>query len=217
MPPPEQITLGGELSDQPLLDRLRALFPGARLVHIYATSELGRCFSVKDGRAGFPASFLAGHSEEGVELKLEDGELYVRSANAMRGIHGSEVGRGEDPGWIATGDLVERVGDRCFFAGRRTEILNVGGNKVHPMRVEQVVQQVPGVADVRVYGKSSSLVGQMVACEFVAAQDFVADQVRQAILEDCREKLSAHERPRFLEAVPQIILSEAGKKVRRPG
>ena len=81
----------------------------------------------------------------------------------------------EDRPWIATGDLIEQVGDRCYFAGRRTEILNVGGNKVHPLRVEQVVQQVPGVADVRVFGRPRPLVGQMVACEFVTAEGFEAE------------------------------------------
>ena len=73
--PLEQITLGGEAADQALLDTLKSAFPGARLVHIYATSELGRCFSVQDGIAGFPARYLDGPSEEGVLLKLEGGEV----------------------------------------------------------------------------------------------------------------------------------------------
>ena len=55
--PLEQITLGGEIADQTLLDTLKLMYPAARIVHIYATSELGRCFSVKDGKAGFPGPF----------------------------------------------------------------------------------------------------------------------------------------------------------------
>lgn len=210
----EQITLGGEISDQALLDALARTFPDARVVHIYATSELGRCFSVKDGRAGFPASYLEGETEEGVALKLDDGELHVRSANSMRTNSESETLEGRNNPWIATGDLVERVDDRCFFKGRRTELLNVGGNKVHPHRVEQVVQAVAGVADVRIYGKTSSLVGQMVACEFVVAAGFQPEAVKQEIIRECRERLAAHERPRFLEIVDEIALSDAGKKLR---
>ncbi len=149
----EQITLGGEVCDQPLLDALKRLYSPARLVHIYATSELGRCFSVKDGCAGFPASFLDAPSEDGVVLKIEDGELFVRSANAMLGTPATgEAGPGEG-GWLATGDLVEQVGDRCFFVGRRNDVINVGGNKVQPLRVEQVLHLVPGVRDVRVFAQ----------------------------------------------------------------
>ena len=75
-PGPDYPGRGGVV--QALLDALKQLFPMARLVHIYATSELGRCFSVSDGRAGFPASYLDAPSREGVELKMEDGELHVR-------------------------------------------------------------------------------------------------------------------------------------------
>jgi acyl-coenzyme A synthetase/AMP-(fatty) acid ligase len=215
--PLEQITLGGEVADQGLLDALRRFYPQSRLTHIYATSELGRCFSVKDGRAGFPACLLDGPSEEGVELKVEDGELHVRSANAMLAPVGS--GESDTPAadWIPTGDLIERSGDRCFFVGRRNEILNVGGNKVHPLRVEQVIQQVSGVRDVRVFARSSSLVGQMVACEFVAEPGLEELHVKRLILETCLEKLEAHERPRFVGAVPAITLSNAGKRTRQSG
>lgn len=211
-----QITLGGEASDQALLDSLKQLFPMARLVHIYATSELGRCFSVSDGRVGFPASYLDAPSREGVGLKIEDGELHVRSANAGLDQADQVPGRSRDANWLATGDLIDRVGDRCHFIGRRTELINVGGNKVHPLRVEQVVCRVPGVAEARVYSKTSSLVGQMVACEFVACEGFEAQAVKEAVLAHCRERLAPHERPRFIEPVAQIRLSEAGKKIRRP-
>ena len=170
-------------------------------MHIYATSELGRCFSVKDRRAGFPASFLDAPSDDGVELKLEQGELHVRSANAMLG-PGSSSGVGSsEADWLATGDLIERVGDRCFFTGRRNDVINVGGNKVQPLRVEHVIQAVPGVRDVRVFSRSSSLVGQMVACEFVPEPGFEPEEVRQAILKTCLERLDGHERPRFVQAV----------------
>ena len=50
----EQITMGGEAVTQGLLDQLSGLFPQTRLVHIYASTELGRLFSVTDKRAGFP-------------------------------------------------------------------------------------------------------------------------------------------------------------------
>jgi acyl-CoA synthetase (AMP-forming)/AMP-acid ligase II len=215
--PMEQITLGGEACDQALLDGLKRVFPRARVVHLYATSELGRCFSVKDGVAGFPAGYLQGQTEDGVSLKLEDGELHVRSANAMLAATRAPGDEAGEDGWVATGDLVEQKGDRCYFVGRRSELINVGGNKVHPLRVEQLVQEVEGVADARVFGKASSLVGQIVACEIVVEPGYSAEAVKQEVMNTARQRLAPHERPRFVEVTGRIELSEAGKKIRRPG
>jgi acyl-CoA synthetase (AMP-forming)/AMP-acid ligase II len=215
--PMEQITLGGEVADQAILDVLKETYPTARLVHIYATSELGRCFSVKDGLAGFPARFLDSPSDEGVELKLEQGELHVRTVNATLNSQEDLPAGSRGLNWRATGDQVEIVGDRCCFVGRRSDHINVGGNKVQPLRVEHVIQAVPGVSDVRVFARRSSLVGEMVACEFIADPGFDPEDVKQALLESCRVKLDVHERPRWVEAVSAISLSSAGKKVRNQG
>ena len=73
-------------------------------------------------------------------------------------------------GWVATGDLVEHHGDRVLFQGRRPDVINVGGRKVMPSTVETVLREATGVGDVRVYGKSSSLVGQLVAADIVLAR-----------------------------------------------
>ena len=164
--PLEQITLGGEVVDQPILDSLRDLFPNARITHIYATTELGRCFSVGDGQAGFPSQMLAKRDGGEVSLKVEEGELWIRSRNAMEGYdpHGEtaplDIG---SEGWVPTGDLVEIVDDRVQFRGRKSDIINVGGNKVSPLAVERVIRGVTGVDDVRVFGQSSSIAGQLVA------------------------------------------------------
>jgi acyl-coenzyme A synthetase/AMP-(fatty) acid ligase len=154
-------------------------------------------------------------SEDGIALKVEDGELHVRSANAMLGTAVNAATDESLGSWFATGDLVERVGDRYLFVGRRDDLINVGGNKVKPVRVEQVIQDVPGVRDVRVFARSSSLVGQMVACEYVCEPGFDPDAIKNAILKICLERLEAHERPRFVQAVSAIGLSGADKKIRK--
>jgi acyl-CoA synthetase (AMP-forming)/AMP-acid ligase II len=206
-----QITIGGELVDQHVLDMLNRAFPDARIVHIYATTELGRCFSVTDGRAGFPTRFLETASPDGVELRIDNGELQVRSANAMRGYDAIGGIPNQTGDWFATGDLVRSEADRCYFVGRKSDIINVGGNKVSPHEVELVLRAVPGVADVRVYAKPSSMVGQLVAVQIVpqCAQD--TEAVRAAVVEAGLHQLTQPQRPRFIEIVDRIEMSEAGK------
>ncbi len=208
--PLKQITLGGEAVDQATLDALRQKFSDARLVHIYATTELGRCFSVTDGMAGFPKRFLGELSPDGVEMKIEAGELVVRSANAMAGYDGTEnVSPQQD--WFCTGDMVEVVGDRVLFVGRKTDMINVGGNKVYPIEVETLIRSIPGVADARVYGEASSMVGELVKCDVVVMEGFVADDVEKSIREKTLAELTNYQRPRFISIVKEIPRTAAGK------
>lgn len=211
--PMVQITLGGEVVDQQILDRIRAVFPKTRIVHIYATTELGRCFSVTDGQAGFPVSYLS-QPIDSVDLKIEDGELFVRSPNAMSMYdpHSRETFSSLD--WFATGDLVEIKDSRVYFTGRKSEVINVAGSKVHPVEVERTIRDIPGVLDVRVFGKQSSIAGQLVACEIVPEPDQEIDQLRANIVKSCRVTLASYQVPRLIKFVQRINVSSADKIVR---
>lgn len=211
-----QVTLGGEVVDDGVLSKLAQVYPQARIVHIYATSELGRCFSVTDRKSGFPSRFLDQRSTDGVELRIAEGELLVRSENRMA-TYDSPTRDGvvvAQDGWTRTGDLVELRGDRVHFIGRMTDIINVGGNKVAPLEVERVIRSVPGVLDVRVYPKGSSIAGQLVACDVVPDANIDPNELRQRISQHCQSALAGHARPRWITIVDQIALT-AANKVRR--
>lgn len=212
--PLDQITLGGEVADQDVLDALRSAHPGARIVHIYATTELGSCFSVTDGKEGFPVSFLERPSANGVELRVVDGELHVRSSNAMSGYVGNSPVAFQPGAWFPTGDLVNVRGDRYVFVGRRSDLINVGGNKVSPIAVERVVREAPGVLDARVFGRRSGIAGQIVTCEVVVGDAESPDDVIERVRRRCLASLASHERPRLVRVVDRIGVTDAGKTSR---
>jgi len=212
--PLAQITLGGEIVDQSVLDKLRKHYPHARLAHIYATTELGRCFSVTDGLAGFPVGYLDVPSFDGVELTIRDGELLVRSPNAMRMYDPLSSQQLSSSDWFATGDLVEIMGNRVCFAGRKSDMINVAGSKVYPIEVERVIRTIPGVSDVRVFGKASSIVGELVACEIVPTGVQDREALREVVIRTCRENLASYQQPRLIKLVDQIDLSAASKTLR---
>jgi acyl-CoA synthetase (AMP-forming)/AMP-acid ligase II len=211
---PVQITLGGEVIDQAILDSLKRHFPQTRIVHIYATTELGRCFSVTDGLQGFPKKLLDNPSADGVEMRIRNGELFVRSANAMAGYDPYSCQTSLEGDWVATGDLVTVAGNRVVFTGRKTDMINVGGNKVHPIEVEQVIRSVPGVCDVRVFGKRSSISGMLVACEIVSDQTQGHPELQESVRRICQARLAAFQRPCLIEIVNRIELSGAQKTIR---
>jgi acyl-coenzyme A synthetase/AMP-(fatty) acid ligase len=188
-----QITLGGEHASQATLDLVRRCWPAARVTTIYASSEGGACFTASDGREGFPAVQL-GRGRDGRRGELaEDGELIVHLADGRS---------------IRTGDHFEQADGRILFRGRREDLINVGGYKVSPARVERVILGVAGVEECRVIGRPSPVLGEVVTAEIVGAVDMAA--VRAA----CRAELARPEVPVTIRLVESLPLSAAQKLVR---
>jgi acyl-coenzyme A synthetase/AMP-(fatty) acid ligase len=125
-----------------------------------------------------------------------------------------------DSAEVATGDVVERRGDRLEFTGRRSDVIVVGGAKVFPKRVEEVLRGVSGVSEARVYGQPSAITGELVAAEIVLAESLPdeasPESVRAAALTACRDALEPHAVPRILDLVKRITTTLAGKTSRRP-
>ena len=198
----ERITLGGEAADGPLLHQVQSLFPRAKLTQVYATTELGEVFRVTDGKAGFPANWIGKSLPGGTHVRVRrDGELLVQL--------------NRDTAEVGTGDLVELKGTRYEFVGRRSDVIVVGGAKVYPKRVEELLREVPGIADARVYGLPSPITGELVAGEIVPTDDTVRPQIREAALAACRKALEPHAVPRILNVVSRIATTPAGKTTRR--
>src|SRR5262249_13049017 len=156
-----------------------------------------------DGREGFPVGYLESPPEEGIELQVRDGQLLVRSRNAMLGYENAPASAGSD-GWFPTGDLIEVRGDRVHFAGRVSEVINVGRAKARPAAVERVLREVPGVADVRVYGRASSVVGALVAADVQPLPGADPRQVQAAVASLARERLQPFQVPRLVRMVERI-------------
>lgn len=210
-----QITLGGEISDQPILDALRRKYPQARISQIYASTEAGVGFAVNDGRAGFPKSFVE-HPPAGVELRLNtEGFLLVRTENRDQGYLGARESLFDEKGWINTGDLVAGESDRFVFLGRANGAINVGGNKVQPEEVERVIGSFPGVRIAAVYAKKSAITGQVVAADVVADVGNEASDWKRELAAHCALHLAGHKVPALIRIVDDIPVTQAGKLARR--
>ncbi|MGY2876295.1 acyl-CoA synthetase (AMP-forming)/AMP-acid ligase II [Marmoricola sp. URHA0025 HA25] len=191
LPDLEQITLGGEASPPDLLEELRTTFPGARISQVYASTEFGSVASVRDGLPGLDARSLFGEANPSAHLRVHDGELWVRGSAGMLSYAdapGDGAAPDADTEWRRTGDLVEVVGDRVLFRGRTTEVINVGGVKVHPLPVEERITALGTVAAARVFGRANRLTGAIVAAEVVpvgspddADLDGLREQIREAV------------------------------------
>ncbi|HUE91253.1 class I adenylate-forming enzyme family protein [Pseudomonas sp.] len=210
--PLRQITLGGEIADAVILQALRKRFVQARLVHIYASTEAGTGFAVKDGLPGFPAKWLAG--AEGVPLLRVSakGHLLLKPSVLTEG---DEIARRLDAeGFLDSGDLVEQQGQRVLFLGRAGGAINVGGNKVNPEAVEAFLRSIDGVLDARVSGRSNSMMGQLVVAEVVPVAGVDTAHLRQEIHRKCRAGLEKWQAPGLVNFVERLLETAAGKRER---
>ncbi len=212
VPTLRQLTLGGEAIPGPLLEQLRSRFPDARVSQIYAASEFGSTGSVRDGRAGLSADVLRRGDDADVAMKIVDGELWVRSRTGMLGYYGEPP---VDPdAWRPTGDLVEEVDGRVEFRGRASEVINVGGVKVHPLPVEERIAAVPGVAVVRVWGRPNAMTGSIVAVDVVPDGGVDPAGLTPAVKQACAD-LPRAAQPRSVRIVDDIS-TQGDKIVRQP-
>lgn len=209
-----QVTLGGEIVDQPVLDRLRAAFPSARMTHIYASTEAGVGFSVTDGKAGFPVRYLDGDAP-GCSLKAVDEVLWLRPpASAKRRLSGTGI-EVDQEGFIRSGDQIRLTEDRAYFLGRDNGMINVGGVKIYPEAVEQTIMAVPGVNLVRISSKKSPIAGALVVAEVMVADDADPVALKPAILTHCRATLEREAVPAIVRFVQNMELNAAGKLIRK--
>lgn len=221
---PRYVRLSGEIADQAVLDSLRATFPHAVIGHAYASTEAGVAFDVNDGLAGFPADYI-GTVHNGVGMKIIDGSLRIRSCAAASGYVGGGATLTDAAGFVDTGDMVERRGDRFYFTGRKGGIINIGGLKVHPEEIEAVINRHPSVRMSLVRGKQNPITGSVVVADVVlnadgqAAENQAAQQtaLKEDILKLCRSALPRHKVPAAISFVPALNVAATGKLVRRGG
>jgi acyl-CoA synthetase (AMP-forming)/AMP-acid ligase II len=207
--PLRQLTLGGEIADQSILDALKARFPDGRIVHIYASTEVGTGFSVKDGLEGFPTLWLDNDKiKPGLKIGKE-GHLLIKPSELPGG---NEVySRLTEEGYLDTQDKVQIKNNRVIFLGRASGTINVGGNKLNPEWLEAYLMQIDEIAEVHVYGKTSKITGQLVVASVVPAKNSDIKLLRQSILEKCHLELEKWQVPAIINFVEQLPLTAAGK------
>ncbi len=213
--PLAQATLGGEVVDQAILDKIHSVFPKAGISHIYASTEAGSLFSVKDGRSGFPAAWLE-KPVAGVRLRVRDGLLEALSPRRMLGYLGESPPPVAADGWIGTGDRVVLRGDRVHFLGRADSVINVGGAKAAPEEIEAALLDVANVLDLRAYAVPNPVTGFLVGLDVLAAPGGDEERIRSEIAAAAAAKLEPWKRPRVVRFVGAIPSDPSGKKSRKP-
>jgi acyl-coenzyme A synthetase/AMP-(fatty) acid ligase len=206
------ISYGAEPMPASLLEHLNRLFPAVKLQQTYGLIELGvmRSQSEENG------SLWVKIGGEGYQVRVVDNMLQIKSDSAMLGYLNAESPFTED-GWFKTGDAVEVKGEYFKILGRKSELINVGGEKVFPQEVENVILEDPNVLDVLVYAEDNRLTGKIVCAKVKYGTDEPKPDVIKRIKTHCRAKLQAFKVPVKIELVNETFESGRFKKSRIHG
>jgi acyl-coenzyme A synthetase/AMP-(fatty) acid ligase len=193
-------TVGGERSDEKLYDDIKKIFPNARVNNIYASTEAGTLFSSQDDCFRIPEAIRD-------RIKVAEQELLI---------HKSLLGTSDDmplhEDYYHSGDIVEWVNEDkgvFRFVSRKNGMINAGGYKVNPEEVEAALMSVAGIRQALVYGRSNSVLGNVVCADVVPEPGSRIDaiEIRQAM----QGRLQDFKIPRRIRIVEALPLTRTGK------
>ncbi|MEW1912646.1 AMP-binding protein [Kitasatospora sp. NPDC085895] len=203
------ITYGTEPMPLRTLQALKKALPAVRFKQTYGLSELG----IMPTKSKSDDSLWVKLGGEGFDHRIVDGVLWIRSDMAMLGYLNAPAPFDAE-GYFNTQDAVETDGEYVRILGRKSEIINVAGEKVYPSEVENVLLEIPGIAEATVSGRPSHVTGMVVkATVKLAAPAERADVVR-AVREHCGRRLEAFKVPVVVEISDADQHSDRFKKIR---
>lgn len=206
----KMVTYGTEVMPESTLRRFHAAFPDVKLLQTYGLSEVG----ILRSKSRSSDSLWVKVGGEGFETRVVDGMLEIKAKSAMLGYLNHPSPFTAD-GWFKTGDAVEVDGEYIRILGRKSELINVGGEKVYPAEVESVLQLMEGVEDVAVTGQPHPMTGQIVFARVKLASPEPLGEFRARMRRFCQDKLARYAIPQKVELVEDSLHGERFKKMRR--
>ncbi|OKO99471.1 ANL family adenylate-forming protein [Xenorhabdus eapokensis] len=207
----KQINYGSEVMPASILSYLAEKLPTTRMIQAYGLSEAG----VIKTRSDDNQSTFIRIVDDGVQVRVRENKLEVLSKTSMLGYMNAPSPFTSD-GWLITGDVVE-VRDNSFrIVGRDTEVINVGGEKVYPGEVENIILQLTRVEDVVVSAEKNAILGNIVVARIKASVDTDFIQLRREVILWCKKHLPLFKVPQKITFVNEVDYGLRFKKKRQP-
>jgi acyl-CoA synthetase (AMP-forming)/AMP-acid ligase II len=202
------VAYGSEPMPASVLARLGEALPQASLLQTYGLSELG-VLRTRSREGTLWVQFTG----EGYETQIRDGILWVRTPTSMLG-YLNAPDRFDADGWFCTEDAVEVDGDYLRILGRTSDLINVGGRKVYPAEIEEVLMELDNVQDAAVFGRPNPLTGQIVATRVNLIAPEALDNFKRRMRAFCRDRLPSYKVPVHVEFTDEDQFGARMKKKR---
>jgi fatty-acyl-CoA synthase len=205
------VSAGSSIVPRALIDAFHAR--GVPVAQVYGATETGPVTMVlRPGEAmAHPGS--VGHPAKHVQVKLVDGEVWVRAPNLARGYHRRPDDEAFADGWFRTGDLarVDAQG-RHEIVGRAKELIISGGENIHPAEIENLALADAAVAEACAVALKDERWGEVPVLVLVAHEGRTIDNAR--LHAAFASGLARFKHPRHIVVVPEIPKTALGKVAR---
>ena len=203
------ISYGTEPMLESTLKRLKLNFPNANLLQTYGLIELG----VMSTKSKNNDSLWVKVGGDGYDTRVVDGMLEIKAKSAMLGYLNAPNPFTED-GWFKTEDAVEVNGAYMKILGRKSDVINVGGNKVYPQEVETIIHEMDNIFDVTVYGVKNPIIGNYVCAKVVLLNNSNKKEFANELKKFCSTRMKKYMIPVKIEFPEGKLYGERYKKVR---
>jgi acyl-CoA synthetase (AMP-forming)/AMP-acid ligase II len=206
----EVINYSSEPMPDSALQALHRLLPDTRLSQSYGLTETG----VIPARSESSRSTRLALGDAGCQVRIVDGMLEIKSNTTMLG-YINAASPFTDDGYFKTGDMAVRDGEFYRILGRRSDLINVGGQKVFPSEIENVLRTLPNVADVVVGHEKHAIAGNLIKATFTLSSPEPLDQFKARLYQRCGELLEPFQIPRKVLLATAPLHTERFKKDRK--
>jgi acyl-CoA synthetase (AMP-forming)/AMP-acid ligase II len=146
----------------------------------------------------------------------EVGEIVAKGDNVMLGyLNDPESNkRTIRNGWLHTGDMAKKDEDGyIYLVAREKEIIKVGGKRISPKEIEEVIVSIPEVVDCTIEGVYDEILSEAIKAIIVLTDKTDEEKAKEKILATCRNKLVLYKIPSIIEFKKKLDVNLAGKKV----
>ena len=159
-----------------------------------------------------------GKSAPGVKIKikkfdkkLEIGEIRIQGKNVIKNYWDNPIAdKNLENGWLQTNDIGYLDSDEnLFLVGRNDDVINIGGEKVIPSEIEEIIKQIPEIEDVVAFGIDNEIFGKTIKVNIIKKKNSNLDKIK--ILSYCLKNLEKFKIPSKIEFVEKIPKNEYGK------
>jgi acyl-CoA synthetase (AMP-forming)/AMP-acid ligase II len=126
------------------------------------------------------------------------GEVVAKGENIMLGYLNDPDGNkmALRNGWLYTGDMAGKDSDGFLYLyARKKEIMKVGGKRVSPKEIEEVILSIPYVLSCKIKGEFDDVLGEAIQAEIILKDGTDQDKAKKQIIKTCRENLALFKIP----------------------
>lgn len=193
---------------------------GCSITEGYGLSETAPvlCFNTPDhevlGTVGTPLADTEIELWDENDEIADEGQIVARGPQVMSGYWNmpEETAKVMKDGFFKTGDVGVRLPTgEVKIVDRLKDMIIVSGFNVYPNEVEDVLTKHPQILEAAVIGEADDKTGEKVAAYITLDGDLSKD----AIINHCRDHLTAYKVPKKVEFLAELPKSTVGKILRR--